>query len=358
MGGKNNEVNKLVAPVGQKLDQWNPYVSAGRKRADQKKSIEAENGSRPTAAGFNSILTPEGKLGSNYQVAAGPEIKAKPIIGPGSIIPGTVTAGSVNADKITGGQLDMEKLKANPDALNALKERAMATGDSPWLKMQLQKQGLDETTARDQAGGQALSGSALARSQLGMKGGLSGGAAERIAMNAGRGLNATRQGIGRAGQMDRLNLGIADDQTKMQALSQIPGMDLAFAQQGIDMNKFNIGTTLDVDKTNAGNNLDASKFNTGLAYDASKTNVGNLLDASKVNKGMALDISKTNAANNLQSQIVNSGQTMQTNLANQNALLGGVSGLNNFNSDKYKTDMMDFGAGKQAAATAGGGGKK
>lgn len=280
-------------------------------------------GEAPKLPDLLNALDPSGKLLEQYQIHAGQQIT------PGKVSAGSVTAGTVNA-----GQLG-NNLLGNQDALNALKARAMATGNSPWLDMQLQKQKLDQTNAADNAATQSLQSAAIARNQLAMKGGLSGGARERIAMGSGRDINASRQGISRAGAMDRLNLGVADDQQKMQMLSQIPGMDLAFANQGIDLNKFNTNAALDASKFNVGNQLDASKFNTNLAYDASKTNIGNTLSADQFNSNQAYDAGKTNATNS-------------------------IGALNQNNANKmtgYGAQMTGYAAAKQGDAIANGGKK-
>lgn len=281
-------------------------------------------GPKPTMAAFKSALGPDGTLVSKYQVSPG-----------SSVLPQSVKAGTVKAGQVKAGQLDTKALAADSRALNSMRERALGTGDSAWLKMGLDKQKLEEMSARDQAARQAMSGSALARSQLAMRGGLGGGASARIAMQAGRDMNAARQGIGRAGQLDRLSMRIADDQTKTGLLGQTAGLDLAHAGQRQDMSKFNIGTNLDASKFNVGANLDASKFNVGTALDASKTNAANRLTAGIHNDSQAYDANKTNVA----------------------GALGQLGGENQFNAYKYGEDMKGYAAGKQGDAIAGGGKK-
>lgn len=241
---------------------------------------------------YESVLTPDKMLADKYKIGT----------------PAAIAAGAINA-----GRLDTGKLAANQDALNALKARAMAQGDSPWLRMQLDKLGLEELSARDRAASQALSQSAQANAALAMRGGLQSGARERIATGGARDLSAARQAIGRDMATNRLNLGIADDQTKMQLLSQIPGMDLSFADQRAGLEKFNIGTSLEEQRANIANKLAADQFNTQMAQDAAKFNMGNTL--------------------------------------------GAVQDLNKFNLGKYGEQMKAFGAGKTSEALAKGGKK-
>lgn len=323
-------VGKALGPYGQTawdegMNALDPMDVMGRGNARKQAEIaqmERELGPRPEMAAYKSPLAADGRLSSKYKVATGGTVKA-----------GSVMADKVKADKVTAGRLDTKALAADPRALNAMRDRALSQGDSPWLKMQTQKQGLEEMGLRDQAAQQAMSGAAMGRSQLAMKGGLGGGASARLAMSSARDANAARQAIGRQGVSDRLGLGIADDQTKMGLLGQTAGLDLSHAQQAQDMGKFNIGTALDASKTNASNNLDASKSTALMALDANKTNVANRLGADVHNDNQAYDASKTNTA----------------------AALGGLSGENQFNMSKYGNDMSGYAAGKQGIAIAKGG---
>lgn len=240
---------------------------------------------------FKSALGADGQLGSQFMAQAGPGVQA-----------GTVTS----------GQLDMKALASDPRALDAMRERALAKGDSPWLKMATEKQRGEELGLRDQAANQAMSGAAMANSNLAMRGGLTGGAAARNAMGMARNTNAARQQIGRAGATDRLNLGIADDQTKTALLGQTAGLDLATAGQKQDMSKFNIGSKLSADTTNAGMALDAGKFNSAQTYDANKFNAGQnynaLGDENKFNAYNAGEQMKAYGSSKTADATVNAGK--------------------------------------------------
>lgn len=181
---------------------WNRNTGGGSSGSNSTSS----SGTEPQLGGLYNPLDASGNLQSQYQLSSG--------------------------------------YAANQDALNALKERAMGTGDSPWLSMSLEKQGLDEQKALDAANAQSTGSTAAARSNLGMRGGLSAGAAERLgAQGAENALNAG-QNIRSQGATDRLGLQIADDQTKTSLLSQIPQMDLNYANQAADIQKYNINNAL------------------------------------------------------------------------------------------------------------------
>ncbi len=223
---------------------------------------------------FVSAATPEGRLGDPYTVSAGPAGKSKVNVSAGNVI---------TAPKA----LKSTDYAANKVALNAMRDRATAVGDSPWLTMQKQLQGQEELGLRDAAARQSLSGAATARNQLAMNGGLQSGARERIAMNTQRDLNAQRQGIGRQGVSDRLSLGIADDTQKMGLLGQTVSADTQRAQQIQDLGKFNNSMALDTDRTNAANALTASQNNAAFDMQGQQFNSNAAMDASRANAAMS-----------------------------------------------------------------------
>lgn len=318
----------------------------------------------------------------------------------------------VTADHIDAGQLDIKALGPDQRGLNAIRDRALSQGPSPWLNMQMDQQKLSELDARDKVSAGAMGANEAANSSLAMRGGLSGGARERGAQNLARSINSGQQATTRAGQMDRLGLNIADENTKMGLLSQLPGMDLANANFNADLNKFNIGTKLSSDTTNAANRLQAGMFNTGQANDMSRFNVGQTNDVSKFNAGnktnvnmyntgqtndtrrfnvgQANDLSKYNAGLKTQNSQYNTGlaaQNSQFNAGaannmsqfntssandaakynnnqaydsakfNAQAAIGGVNADNLSKMGIYGEQMKGYAAGKQGDAIAGGGKK-
>lgn len=107
-------------------------------------------------------------------------------------------------------------------AFSKLREQAMAQpGDSPWAKMQLEKQGLEQSGARDQAAQSALQGVAQQQSNLARFGGISGGARERLAASGARGLARSQQDVARQGMMDRLGITEQDIGRQQSALGAV-----------------------------------------------------------------------------------------------------------------------------------------
>ena len=233
-------------------------------------------GIAPKMEAFKSIADPSGNLGTPYTLQA----------------PGAVNANTLNVNS----------LSANTDSLNALKSRAMSSGDSPWLQMELQRQGIENTANKDKVANQVMSSNAAAQSNLAMQGGLSSGARERLARGGAQDLNAARQGLGRDAQLSALGARLQDDNTKMGILSQLPSQDLNFANQKAGLEQFNANATNDMNKFNTTNTLNTNQFNTSNAIAANKD-------------------------------------------------------LNSFNAYKYAQDMAGYGAAKQGDAIANGGKK-
>lgn len=177
----------------------------------------------------------------------------------------------LSGGRLTGdAYLDASKLQGNTGALDVLNQKATATGDSPWLKMQLQKQRMEQRQAMGKAGAQTNAATATARANLATKGGLSGGAAERLARGGAADLNAARQGIGATGATNRMNLGIQDETTKNQLLGQAVGANANQNAQNIGMAQFNATNTLA--ENNANNAYAMQKYQEQMkGYGANKT---------------------------------------------------------------------------------------
>lgn len=80
--------------------------------------------------------------------------------------------------------------------------------ESPWYKMALEKQGAEQSRLMDQAARQQAGAMAGARSQLAMRGGLTGGAAERMATAGAGNLAEMMQQQRQAGAIERGQLGM------------------------------------------------------------------------------------------------------------------------------------------------------
>ena len=135
--------------------------------------------------------------------------------------------GRDNLNRAPLNQYTRESLRTGPsrNALLAMEGNREATA-------------LGATNARKLAAGTT----AEARSQLAMKGGLSGGAAERLAKTGRDNAANMTQQANAAGNLGRINIGMEDEKNRIDMLGKAPGMNLAAAQydQTNLNNKYNL----------------------------------------------------------------------------------------------------------------------
>jgi len=120
------------------------------------------------------------------------------------------------------GQL-LDQFKTDPyagEALQALKQQAFAEGDSPWARMQLQKQQMEQTQAGNDAAAAQAQGLAQAQSSLMRQGGLSSGARTSLAKQGARDLMMARQGVASQGAAGRLDIQSQDLNRKQDLLGK------------------------------------------------------------------------------------------------------------------------------------------
>lgn len=152
----------------------------------------------------------------------------------------------------TGRLAPQFQLQAQPDvavdraAQDAIRSRAMTEGDSPWAKMMLEKQALEQATSRDNMVQSGASQSAQARNQMAMRGGVTGGASERLAKSNLRSQMMEQNKLARQGSMDQMGIRIQDDQTKQGLLKDTVGYDFQNADLGLKNRQY----STDVNKTN------------------------------------------------------------------------------------------------------------
>lgn len=119
-------------------------------------------------------------------------------------------------------------------AFRRLQEQAMAQpGESPWAKMQTERQALEQAQAADIAGRQQAQALAQAQSGLARMGGLSAGARERMALEGQRGLARAQQDVARQGMLSRLGITESDIARQQQALSGVGTTELQGQAQNL-----------------------------------------------------------------------------------------------------------------------------
>lgn len=137
-------------------------------------------------------------------------------------------------DVRTGELID--KYKMDPyqgEAMKALKEQAFAQGDSPWAKMQLQKQQMEELQGKEGAGRAQNRALAEAQGQLLRTGGVSSGARARMAMQSAKDAARAQQEVARGGMAARLGIGQQDLDRKQGLLQKFGDVETASQQANI-----------------------------------------------------------------------------------------------------------------------------
>ncbi len=245
-GGVGRSITQPAAGPAPAPGEQSPYD----KFVAQQKAMGLNPDGSPLRPDFKSITDVDtGQLKDSYQLKSG-----------------TLTPEKLQWDKSDNGTLDPTK----GAGYQAFQNEALRTGPSQWAQLQQQQNSQNKMQGLESAARQASSGAAQARGQLSMRGGLSSGARERMASGGARDLLAARQGVNRGFNADSLTTNINDENKRMNALAQLPGME-------IDTQKYNIGNILDMKKANVQAVNDAQRFNITNQNAASQYNINNAL---------------------------------------------------------------------------------
>ncbi len=196
------------------------------------KAQAADLGTNPDGSakkpGFQSISNPDGTLQKAYQIS------------------------------------DWKNVNADRSALDMYKKDALRSADqqSPWAKMMLQKQGLEESNAIDQANLSGQNAGLQASMNLARSGGLSGAARERASRQGVLQQMMGAQQARNQGALARAGIGLQDEQQRQQGLQNLQGMENTQAQADYQNQLQQQG----VQKTNVGNML--GETTQKRAYDA------------------------------------------------------------------------------------------
>lgn len=117
------------------------------------------------------------------------------------------------------------KINLNTTGLDKFRGEATRSGPSFWASLMTNKSLAEEAAAKDRAVSQSRAGVRTAEADLASKGGLSSGARERIARSGARDLLAVGQDVARQGNLNRMQIGVNDEQNRIQQLSMLPGME-------------------------------------------------------------------------------------------------------------------------------------
>lgn len=192
------------------------------------------------------------------------------------LLPGTVPEYQNGLNSPAYGNLIQGAQGINYDqsGVNALKDYALAPpGGSPWEKMMLDRQGVEQNQALSGAGGANNAATQNAYSQVAQRGGLNSGAQQRIAMSGQRDLNAQRQQIYGQGAQDRAQIGAQGEQNRLSALQSLPGAQAQSVQAQVGaLSPWQTLLNANVQNAGSANQFNQGIFNTQLgAYGANKT---------------------------------------------------------------------------------------
>jgi len=115
----------------------------------------------------------------------------------------------------------------NTQGMDKYRQEALRTGPSAWSGLARTQLAGDEATQQDTMRNAAASGAAGARSQLAMRGGLSGGAGERIATSSNRDAMTGQQAVAGQALSNRNQIATTDEANRQKQLQALPGMELA-----------------------------------------------------------------------------------------------------------------------------------
>lgn len=110
-------------------------------------------------------------------------------------------------------------------SIGDLKGYANKQGDSSWAIASKKKTFEDEKAGKDVAAAKGAAQAAKASSELAQSGGLTSGARERLSAGAAKNAMDMSQDVSREGNQNRLQVGINDQQNKVQTLNALPGME-------------------------------------------------------------------------------------------------------------------------------------
>lgn len=217
-------------------------------------------------------------------------------------------AGPSTAYTVNGATPSSASTAAAGKAQNYLTDRATQAGPSAWLNLQLQNQDLAKSNALGNATSANAGANAAARSSLATKGGLSSGAAERIAKTGNQDLALQRQAILNQDQQSRLGLGAQDEATKTGLLGQASSLESGLSQfnagQAQQNSQYNLGQTNALNQFNAGQYQQNSQYNTGQAnalnqFNAAANNQNAQYNASNTQQNNQFNAGSANSAKDL-----------------------------------------------------------
>lgn len=158
----------------------------------------------------------------------------------------------------TGANFD--KAVGDTDKLH---DYAWSTDNSPWAKALLDRQRTDEGFYKDDAVRDSLRATAGAQSNLMRTGGMSSGARERLAGGGAENQVMALQSVARGGMDARSDIGINDENRKIDTAQRLPGMYQGLDEYKTGLDKYNTTNDMAVDQWNKGHDYDEQHIKHG-----------------------------------------------------------------------------------------------
>lgn len=170
----------------------------------------------------------------------------------------------------------LNNINLDTRALDAYRAEGLRTPgeSSPWANLMNQRQMIEQQDALDQNARGTAGAAATARSAIASRGGITSGGAERVARDAMRMGQNGRQSVYRQGMMDRLDIATKDEDKRMDALKNLPGMELAALSPEFD--KTNMWARMADTEQQRG--IELGLNNRDYATNVEKYNIGNVMN--------------------------------------------------------------------------------
>lgn len=228
-----------------------PYPTAAFQAA-------ANPGTGPSARDgtLNTPGAPGNASGSPYQI---PSIYSGMPQGPGYTddMSGVNSLGNTASGLLSGVNLDQS-------GVDAFSKEALRTGPSQWAQDATKQQNYLSMQAKDQGAATTQGATASARAQLAARGGLSGGAAERLAQGGANNYLNMTQGVNNTETNNDMQIGMNDEQNRLSALGQLPGMQMADANFGLQKATTQLGADSQDNQNQFNSNANLNAWNQGM----------------------------------------------------------------------------------------------
>ena len=130
---------------------------------------------------------------------------------------------------------------------------------SPWAGIAAKSQYAQAAQAKDRLARDLAGSQATASSQLAMRGGLTGGARERLAQSGSRGFMEMGQDVGRQTRENLFNIQLQDEQNRQRQLAALPEQELMIPKLTTSIRGGDIGQA--VDETGRLNAFNENRYN-------------------------------------------------------------------------------------------------